>query len=219
MVPHHHFGSRLAIRPRNLPSSSSRLRRGYDKAPRGAVNFCRFLTLARSPACDAVKIRCRRRRTFCSACRQSIDDQSRSSSSGPFTTTEHEPVTSAVSVDIVMASNLPFGSGVVSQCCFTGSPDPRQHPFRSGISPYPASYVGQTDGGRPSCPIFLLSFDHRHSLLGSSFPRCGIGLPHGRLTGCGYTPGPHRDCHVAHGRDATGSDASYTPGRRCSPAN
>jgi hypothetical protein len=57
--------------------------------------------------------------------------------------------TSAASVDIVMASNLPFGSGVVSQCCFTGSPDPRQHPFRSGISPYPASYVGQTDGGRP----------------------------------------------------------------------
>src|SRR5205807_2768638 len=31
------FGSRLAIGPRNLPSSSSRLRRGYDKAPRGAI--------------------------------------------------------------------------------------------------------------------------------------------------------------------------------------
>ena len=66
---------------------------------------------------------------------------------------------------------------------------------------------------------FPLPFGWRHSLLESSFPRCGIGLPHGRLTECGYTPGPHRDCHVAHGRDATGSDASYTPGRRCSPAN
>src|SRR6266545_2465192 len=31
------FGSGLAIGPRNLPSSSSRLRRGYDKAPRGAM--------------------------------------------------------------------------------------------------------------------------------------------------------------------------------------
>jgi hypothetical protein len=39
MVPHHRFGSRLAIRPRNLPSNSSRLRRGYDRAPRGAVSF------------------------------------------------------------------------------------------------------------------------------------------------------------------------------------
>src|SRR6266536_5726453 len=31
------FGSGLAIGPRNLPSSSSRLRREYDKAPRGAM--------------------------------------------------------------------------------------------------------------------------------------------------------------------------------------
>src|SRR6266542_2548246 len=31
------FGSGLAIGPRNLPSSSSRLHRGYDKAPRGAM--------------------------------------------------------------------------------------------------------------------------------------------------------------------------------------
>src|SRR5712671_6350446 len=31
------FGSGLAIGPRNLPSSSSRLRRGYDKAPHGAI--------------------------------------------------------------------------------------------------------------------------------------------------------------------------------------
>src|SRR2546425_10040659 len=31
------FGSGLAIGPKNLPSSSSRLRRGYDKTPRGAM--------------------------------------------------------------------------------------------------------------------------------------------------------------------------------------
>jgi len=34
------FGSRSAIRPRNLPSSSSRLGRGYNRAPRGAVGAC-----------------------------------------------------------------------------------------------------------------------------------------------------------------------------------
>src|SRR4051794_14242508 len=30
------FGSRSASQPRNLPSSPSRLNRGYDRAPRGA---------------------------------------------------------------------------------------------------------------------------------------------------------------------------------------
>src|SRR5713226_3051962 len=33
------FGSGLAIGPKNLPSSSSRLHRGYDKAPRGAIEI------------------------------------------------------------------------------------------------------------------------------------------------------------------------------------
>ena len=31
------FGSGLAIGPKNLPLSSSRLRRGYNRAPRGAL--------------------------------------------------------------------------------------------------------------------------------------------------------------------------------------
>src|SRR3954469_13669750 len=93
MVPHHHFGSRSAIRPRNLPSSSSRLHRGYDKAPRGAVSFCRLLTLGQSPSCVALKIRCRSRRTSRSQPDQSTQSQSTASrpgsgegSSGPFTT-------------------------------------------------------------------------------------------------------------------------------------
>ena len=36
------LGSGLAIRPTNLPSSSSRLRRGYNRAPRGALVPGRF---------------------------------------------------------------------------------------------------------------------------------------------------------------------------------
>jgi hypothetical protein len=34
------FGSRSAIRPRNLPSSPFRLSRGYNRAPRGAAAAC-----------------------------------------------------------------------------------------------------------------------------------------------------------------------------------
>ena len=40
-----------------------------------SINFCRLRTLFRSPACDAVKIRCRRRRTLCSQARQSTASQ------------------------------------------------------------------------------------------------------------------------------------------------
>ena len=59
--------------------------------------------------------------------------------------------------DIV--SNLSFGSGVVVIGSHTGSPDPRQHPFGSGHSPYPASYAGTTGGeGRSCCPGFPAAF-------------------------------------------------------------
>ncbi len=50
-----------------------------------SISFCRFLTVARSPSCAALKIRCRSRRTFSSCRRQSTASQSRSTSSGPFT--------------------------------------------------------------------------------------------------------------------------------------
>src|SRR5205823_14728015 len=40
------FGSGLAIGPKSLPSSSSRLRRGYDKAPRGAMELAVVRTAA-----------------------------------------------------------------------------------------------------------------------------------------------------------------------------
>ena len=52
-----------------------------------SINFCNRRTLARSPAFDAVKIRCRNRRTSSSTRRQSIWRQSKGASSGPFTTT------------------------------------------------------------------------------------------------------------------------------------
>ena len=75
------------------------------------MSFCRLRTLGRSPACDAVKIRWRSRRTFSSQARQSMAPQSRVSSSGPFT------------IAFAMVSNLSVGSDVVVIFLFTGSPD------------------------------------------------------------------------------------------------
>ena len=50
-----------------------------------SINFCNRRTLFRSPAFDAVKIRCRNRRTSSSTRRQSTWRQSKGASSGPFT--------------------------------------------------------------------------------------------------------------------------------------
>jgi len=75
------------------------------------INFCRLRTLTRSPAFDAVKIRCRSRRTSSSTRRQSTWRQSKGASSGPFTTT------------VAMASNLSSGSGVLVIFFSTSSPD------------------------------------------------------------------------------------------------
>ncbi len=63
-----------------------------------SISFCRLRTRFRSPACDAVKIGCRSRRTFSSAGSQLTLSQHQGPSSGPFTT--------------LVAPNLPFGSSV-----------------------------------------------------------------------------------------------------------
>jgi hypothetical protein len=90
-----------------------------------SINFCRLRTLFRSPACDAVKIRCRSRRTSSSARRQSTWRQSKGASSGPF----------AVTVMAVAASNLSSGSGASVIFLLTGSPDRVSAPLRPGTRP------------------------------------------------------------------------------------
>ena len=50
-----------------------------------SISFCRFLTLARSPSCVAVKIRCRSRRTLSSWSRQLMASHFWITSSGSFT--------------------------------------------------------------------------------------------------------------------------------------
>ena len=111
-----------------LPSNSFRLSRGYNRAPRGAVSFCRLRTLERSPACDAAKIRRLSRRTCSSAWPQSAVSQSRPSSSGPFTRS---------------ASNLSLGSGVLTIL------SSQAHQTRvSALSSRAAALSGQLCGNR-----------------------------------------------------------------------
>ena len=95
-----------------------------------------------SCACDAVKIRCRRRRTRSSQARQSTACQSRTPS-GPFT------------APAGTAPNLSVGSNLVAIVSLTGSPDPRQPAFAAGHpARYPASYP-RTPGrrARTSSPV------------------------------------------------------------------
>ena len=144
-----------------------------------SINFCRLRTFCRSPVLDAVKIRCRNRRTSSSTRRQSTACQSKNASSGPFTA----PTTA------VAASNLSSVPGLRS------SSSPQAHltasaPFRAR-APGPVSgrlSATATWRRQPSRPGFPLPFGYRHSLLGHPLPAEEFGPPCGRPTG--QTPGP-----------------------------
>ena len=111
-----------AVRRPALRSVTRRMLRSVLARDR-SINFCRLRTLARSPAFDAVKIRCRSRRTSSSTRRQLIWRQSKGASSGPFTTTS------------VVASNLSSGSGALVIFPSTGSPDRVSALSRPGTRP------------------------------------------------------------------------------------
>ena len=79
-----------------------------------SISFCRFLTLGQSCSCDALKIRCRSRRTCSSCFRQSIlshwTGALRGWSSGPFA------IGAVFPVPVMMAGRtqaLPSQTGVV----------------------------------------------------------------------------------------------------------
>src|SRR6266550_6633832 len=52
------FPSRSAIRPRNLPSSSSRLSRGYNRAPRGADAANEYVLAVSGGSVDGGSVSC-----------------------------------------------------------------------------------------------------------------------------------------------------------------
>ena len=184
------------LRPALSSVTRRTLSRAFDRER--SISFCKLRTFFRSPSCDAVKIRCRSRRTSSSTRRQSTC----------------VPVQHAAlrSVHLRTASNLPIGSGVSAHPIITGSPDPRQRPFGPGTSPYPASYPGPPAEMPARGPGFLLPFGHRPSLLGSSFARWGIQPPSRSAHRRDTAAGPQRGCRVAHEQDATGQGAPFTPG-------
>ena len=158
--------------------------------------------LLQVPCLLAVKIRCRSRRTSSSTRRHSTASQSRTSSSGPFTTTPSAAV-----------SNLPIGSGVSDHRFVTGSPDPRQRPFGPGHTPVSDQLCGHPPAEVPvsrfpvSCCLSAIGI----RFLGHPAPAAEFSLPHGRPTD-EHTVGPQRGCRVAHEQDPTGQGASLTPG-------
>jgi len=154
-----------------------------------------------------VKIRCRSRRTSSSTVRQSTASQSRAASSvrSPPRLARRRPTCPSVRTPQSSRSS-------------TGSPDPRQRPFRPGHQPV----SGQLSGGhqRRSWSYgrrFPAAFRRTGvRFLGHRSPAEDLGLPHGRLTDP-HRVGPQRGCHVAHEQDATGQDASFARGRWCAP--
>ncbi len=110
--------------------------------------------------------------------RQSIDGPSVRSSSGPFTTpTPDVAACAALTVGVVMASNLSFGSGSANIESSTGSPGPHQQPLAGpGTSPgiWPVMRDDQRRR-RPRCLGFLLPFGRQRWLLGPSCSRRRAG--------------------------------------------
>lgn len=143
---------------RTLTSVLARLR---------SINFCRFRTRFRSPSCDALKIRCRSRRTRSSTARQSMASQSRTASSGPFT---------------MSVSNVPFGSST------TNIEAAKAHPVHvstlSGRAPRPVS--GQLSAPtvkiRPAARLPAAFRRAGVRFLDHPVPATDVSFPHGRPT-------------------------------------
>ena len=141
----------------------------------GASTSADWRTLARSPAFDAVKIRCRNRRTLASARRQSIWRQPKRASSGPFTTTTM----------VGWRPTCPRVPGLRSSFSSTGSPDRVSTLSRPGTRPgiRPVIRDDRPGGADHHVPVSrcLSAAGIRFSVI--RFPPRELGPPHGRLTG------------------------------------
>jgi hypothetical protein len=151
------------------------------------------------PACDAVKIRCR---------------------SPPYVVLNGPPIDRVPVEDVALRSvHRTLRHGVQHAHRFwwllhrvvTGSPDPRQRPFRPEQRLVSGQLSGTVSGGADPLSRFPAALSATGiRFLGHPAPAEEFGLPHGRLTGH-RDAGPHRGCHVAHEQDATGQDAPLTP--------
>jgi hypothetical protein len=184
----------VCSRGRRRPTSSAPL--PSVLARERSINFCNRRTRLRSPALDAVKIRCRNRRTSASAHRQSTWRQCPASSSGPLTTTS--------------VSSLSYGSGIKVIFLSTGSPDRVSTLSGPGTRPgiRPVIQNHQLEGWL-IWPWFPVAFPPPAFASRSSTPAKGsalltVGSPAQRT-------GPRRGYRVPHARAATGVGAPCAP--------
>ena len=179
--------------------------------------------VSRSPACVALKIRCRSRRTFSSWRRQSMASQS-SRSSGPFTTSP--PTSSAakstmtVVASCVVAPNLP-----IRFQRFVGSDSSKGHPAHVSTLSGPGTGPGMRPviRGRPHVegpvtrPRFPAAFRLPPFASWPSCPAPDIRLPCGRPTGGRSSPPDLSGVSMFRiGETRPVSGASCTPGPWCS---
>src|SRR6266511_499230 len=151
-----------------------------------SISFCKLRTRLRSPACDAVKIRCLSRRTSSSTDRQSIDSQSQGPSSGPFIVPTTGGAACVVSLVVpATVSNLSLGSSALKSAVRHRPTRPTSAPVRvrAGARIRPVIRDDRRRG-RSRCPAFPLPFGHRHLLLGSSYSRRGV--PRRSRTSCDW---------------------------------
>src|SRR5258705_10169720 len=125
----------------------------------------------------AVKSRCGSRRTWASTCRHLTVSQLKPRSSGPFTT----PVSAvtaiaAASVNVVMASNFPFGSNVSVARAAQAHLLTSAH-FRARAPGPVSDRLSDTTAREEQSfvPVFPLPFGCRHSLLEHPIPAGGTG--------------------------------------------
>ena len=137
---------------------------------------------------------------FALARRQSTASQSRTSSSGPFTTANWCPTCPSVPASPLTRSSQAHLTHVSSLSAWA--------PAR--IRPVMRRPSG--GGAGPTAPGFPAAFSAVGlGLLGHPVPAGELSLPHGRPTRHHVT-GPQRGCRVAHEQAATGQGALLIPG-------
>ena len=146
----------------------------------------------RSPTRDAVKIRCRKRRTSSSAARQLMACQFRGRPPVRSPRRQRQASSLVASPWCPTCPSVPISLSVFPHRLTW----PASAPFRvRALVPYPASYPqDRRRRGRPTRPEVSCCLSATGiSFSGHPLPARGLGLPHGRLTG-----------HRPHARTLTG---------------
>jgi hypothetical protein len=161
------------------------------QASPGAVRNCRFLSVPRSPARAAVKIRCRSRRTLLSGERQSMASHTKTSFAGPFTV--RCPTCPPIPTEL---TSIRFTAHLPTSAPLSG---PGHHGSVSGQLPSNGHLEEQ-----PHRCGFLSAFAHRHSLLGHPVPARGfrhsLRLAYRTATAAQTLSGFPRSAHVRNDR-------------------